>query len=62
MALYMGAYLAGVGVLAAVLSGGWYQVSWAAADELGELSMLRGDIGGVSSIYAEGGGMLLISA
>nr|WNH20033.1 NADH dehydrogenase subunit 6 [Pseudocheilinus tetrataenia] len=61
VALYMVVYLVGVGVLAAVFSGGWYQTSWVAADELGEFSMLRGDIGGVSSMYSEGGGMLLIS-
>nr|WNH20956.1 NADH dehydrogenase subunit 6 [Pseudocheilinus octotaenia] len=62
VALYMGAYLAGVVLLAGAFSGEWYQVSWTAADELGELSVLRGDISGVSSIYFEGGGMLLISA
>nr|QYK19548.1 NADH dehydrogenase subunit 6 [Pseudocheilinus hexataenia] len=62
VAFYMGIYLVGVGVFAGVMSGGWYQVSWAAADEVGELSVLRGDIGGVSSMYLEGGGMLLISA
>lgn len=32
------------------------------AGELGELSMLRGDSGGVALIYAGGGGMLVISA
>lgn len=31
-------------------------------DELGELSVLRGDSGGVALIYAGGGGMLVIGA
>lgn len=31
-------------------------------DELGELSVLRGDSGGVALMYAGGGGMLVISA
>lgn len=32
------------------------------ADELSELSVLRGDIGGVALIYSLGGGMLVLSA
>lgn len=32
------------------------------ADDLGELSALRGDIGGVALIYSLGGGILVISA
>lgn len=31
-------------------------------DELGEMSMLRGDSGGVALMYAGGGGMLVIGA
>lgn len=32
------------------------------ADEFGELSVLRGDIGGVALIYSLGGGILVLSA
>lgn len=31
-------------------------------DELGDFSVLRGDIGGVALMYSLGGGMLVISA
>lgn len=32
------------------------------ADELGEFSVFRGDVGGVALMYSSGGGMLVISA
>lgn len=32
------------------------------ADDLGEISVLRGDVGGVALMYSLGGGMLVISA
>nr|YP_010957015.1 NADH dehydrogenase subunit 6 [Bembrops anatirostris]WMY90199.1 NADH dehydrogenase subunit 6 [Bembrops anatirostris] len=59
---YMGMYVLGVGLSCGVLGGGWYEHSWVPADELGELSVFRGDIGGVALMYASGGGMLVISA
>nr|YP_005982.1 NADH dehydrogenase subunit 6 [Masturus lanceolatus]BAD14286.1 NADH dehydrogenase subunit 6 [Masturus lanceolatus] len=42
--------------------GGWYEFSWLSADELGEFSVSRGDIGGVALMYSLGGGMLVIGA
>nr|AHA61194.1 NADH dehydrogenase subunit 6 [Sebastiscus marmoratus]QPL17168.1 NADH dehydrogenase subunit 6 [Sebastiscus marmoratus]QTW90984.1 NADH dehydrogenase subunit 6 [Sebastiscus marmoratus]UFQ23869.1 NADH dehydrogenase subunit 6 [Sebastiscus marmoratus]UFQ23882.1 NADH dehydrogenase subunit 6 [Sebastiscus marmoratus] len=55
-------YLVGVGVASSVFWGGWYESSWVPADEFGELSVLRGDIGGVALMYSLGGGMLVLSA
>ena len=42
--------------------GGWYETSWVPGDELKELSVFRGDIGGVAVVYSMGGGMLVITA
>nr|YP_009154916.1 NADH dehydrogenase subunit 6 [Sebastes taczanowskii]AHZ61003.1 NADH dehydrogenase subunit 6 [Sebastes taczanowskii] len=55
-------YSVGVGVASSVPWGGWYESSWVPADELSELSVLRGDIGGVALMYSLGGGMLVLSA
>nr|YP_010960741.1 NADH dehydrogenase subunit 6 [Larimus fasciatus]WNH38235.1 NADH dehydrogenase subunit 6 [Larimus fasciatus] len=55
-------YMAGVVMASTLFWSGWYETSWVPADELGELSVLRGDSGGVALMYAEGGGMLVISA
>nr|WNH17380.1 NADH dehydrogenase subunit 6 [Dendrochirus barberi] len=55
-------YLVGVCLVASALWGGWYEFSWVPADDLGEMSTLRGDIGGVALMYSLGGGMLVISA
>nr|WNH21060.1 NADH dehydrogenase subunit 6 [Pseudocheilinus evanidus] len=61
VALSMAVYLVGVGLFAGVLSEGWFDLCSGAGEELGEFSTIRGDISGVSSMYLEGGGMLLIS-
>nr|YP_010957536.1 NADH dehydrogenase subunit 6 [Bothus robinsi]WMY90863.1 NADH dehydrogenase subunit 6 [Bothus robinsi] len=42
--------------------GGWYQASWVGADEGGGFFVGRGDMGGVASMYASGGGLLVIGA
>nr|UOF73433.1 NADH dehydrogenase subunit 6 [Stichaeus grigorjewi]UOF73446.1 NADH dehydrogenase subunit 6 [Stichaeus nozawae] len=59
---YMVLYVFGVCLASSVVWGGWYESSWIPADELGEFSMSRGDIGGVAMMYSSGGGMLVISA
>lgn len=58
----MGMYLVGVGLASGLFYGGWYESSWVPADELGLLSVVRGDIGGVALMYSFGGGILVISA
>nr|WNH22100.1 NADH dehydrogenase subunit 6 [Hyporhamphus meeki] len=58
----MVAYVLGVGVVAGVFWGGWYEGSWFSADEFGELCLFRGDTGGVALMYSMGGGMLVLGA
>nr|WNH18810.1 NADH dehydrogenase subunit 6 [Peprilus burti]WNH37190.1 NADH dehydrogenase subunit 6 [Peprilus triacanthus]BAW88975.1 NADH dehydrogenase subunit 6 [Peprilus burti] len=60
--LYMVIYTVGVVSACALLWGGWYEVSWVPADDMGEFSVFRGDVGGVALMYSFGGGMLVISA
>nr|WNH20436.1 NADH dehydrogenase subunit 6 [Polylepion russelli] len=62
VALYMGAYVVGVFLVAGLFWGGWYEMSWGTADEVGEFSMFRGDMGGVALMYSLGGGMLVLGA
>nr|YP_009179421.1 NADH dehydrogenase subunit 6 [Garra qiaojiensis]AHC02275.1 NADH dehydrogenase subunit 6 [Garra qiaojiensis] len=59
---YVLVYLLGVGLVAGVFWGGWYEGSWVVVDELNEFSVLRGDISGVAIMYSSGGGMLVICA
>nr|YP_001491446.1 NADH dehydrogenase subunit 6 [Coreoperca kawamebari]BAF80361.1 NADH dehydrogenase subunit 6 [Coreoperca kawamebari] len=59
---YMLVYVVGVGLVSALFWSGWYESSWVTADELGEFSLFRGDVGGVALMYSFGGGMLVISA
>nr|YP_010406865.1 NADH dehydrogenase subunit 6 [Cirrhilabrus exquisitus]URF19497.1 NADH dehydrogenase subunit 6 [Cirrhilabrus exquisitus] len=59
--MYMAAYVLGVVLFGGFLSGGWYEMSWTPADDLGEFSVLRGDIGGVGLLYEGGAIMLLVS-
>lgn len=60
--MYMVIYGVCVMLACIFLGGGWYEVSWVPADDMGEFSVFRGDIGGVALIYSLGGGMLVISA
>nr|YP_009132363.1 NADH dehydrogenase subunit 6 [Erilepis zonifer]AKA55155.1 NADH dehydrogenase subunit 6 [Erilepis zonifer]BAX03693.1 NADH dehydrogenase subunit 6 [Erilepis zonifer]BBU25746.1 NADH dehydrogenase subunit 6 [Erilepis zonifer] len=62
VAVYMLMYMLGVGLVSSTLWSGWYESSWVPADELGDFSVFRGDIGGVALMYSSGGGMLVISA
>nr|YP_009310954.1 NADH dehydrogenase subunit 6 [Capoeta damascina]BAV69519.1 NADH dehydrogenase subunit 6 [Capoeta damascina] len=59
---YVMVYLLGVGLVAGLFWGGWYEGSWVVVDGLKEFSVLRGDIGGVAAMYSSGGGMLVICA
>nr|YP_009183430.1 NADH dehydrogenase subunit 6 [Danio margaritatus]ALM87971.1 NADH dehydrogenase subunit 6 [Danio margaritatus] len=47
---YVLAYLLGVGLVAAIFWGGWYEGSWVVVDGLKEFCVLRGDISGVAVI------------
>nr|WNH37266.1 NADH dehydrogenase subunit 6 [Artedius fenestralis] len=60
--VYMVLYVVGVGLFSSVVWGGWYEASWVPADEFGDFSVFRGDIGGVALMYSSGGVMLLVSA
>nr|UXB56493.1 NADH dehydrogenase subunit 6 [Rhinichthys osculus] len=59
---YVLIYLLGVMVTAGLFWGKWYEGSWVVIDGLKELSMLRGDVGGVAMMYSLGGAMLVICA
>nr|YP_008080809.1 NADH dehydrogenase subunit 6 [Scomberomorus munroi]AFU65467.1 NADH dehydrogenase subunit 6 [Scomberomorus munroi]AFU65480.1 NADH dehydrogenase subunit 6 [Scomberomorus munroi x Scomberomorus semifasciatus]AFU65493.1 NADH dehydrogenase subunit 6 [Scomberomorus munroi x Scomberomorus semifasciatus]AFU65506.1 NADH dehydrogenase subunit 6 [Scomberomorus munroi x Scomberomorus semifasciatus] len=60
--MYMVIYGVCVVFASIFLGGGWYEVSWVPADDMGEFSVFRGDVGGVALMYSLGGGMLVISA
>nr|WRM53721.1 NADH dehydrogenase subunit 6 [Leptatherina wallacei] len=53
-------YLVGVLTCSFLFSGGWYEGSWVTADEVGEFSVFRGDMGGVAVMYSAGGGLLIL--
>nr|WMN13937.1 NADH dehydrogenase subunit 6 [Glyptocephalus zachirus]WNH38287.1 NADH dehydrogenase subunit 6 [Glyptocephalus zachirus] len=55
-------YMGGVMLVSGLFWGGWYESSWVLADELGEFSVFRGDVGGVALMYSSGGWLLIISA
>nr|YP_009179833.1 NADH dehydrogenase subunit 6 [Cyprinus acutidorsalis]ALL45506.1 NADH dehydrogenase subunit 6 [Cyprinus acutidorsalis] len=59
---YVLVFLLGVGLVAGIFWGGWYEGSWVVVDGLKEFSVLRGDISGVAVMYSSGGGMLVICA
>nr|YP_010950161.1 NADH dehydrogenase subunit 6 [Hemilepidotus jordani]YP_010950200.1 NADH dehydrogenase subunit 6 [Hemilepidotus papilio]WMI36078.1 NADH dehydrogenase subunit 6 [Hemilepidotus jordani]WMI36130.1 NADH dehydrogenase subunit 6 [Hemilepidotus papilio] len=60
--LYMVMYIVGVVVISSTVWGGWYEACWVPADEFGDFSTFRGDVGGVALMYSAGGGMLVMSA
>nr|YP_001491329.1 NADH dehydrogenase subunit 6 [Triodon macropterus]WSP02025.1 NADH dehydrogenase subunit 6 [Triodon macropterus]BAF51853.1 NADH dehydrogenase subunit 6 [Triodon macropterus] len=62
VAVSMFVYTVVVLLVSGMFWGGWYESSWLSVEELGEFSVLRGDIGGVALMYSLGGGMLVISA
>nr|YP_010976078.1 NADH dehydrogenase subunit 6 [Etheostoma gracile]WNX94406.1 NADH dehydrogenase subunit 6 [Etheostoma gracile] len=62
VAVYMVIYMVGVGLISTKFWEGWFESSWVPGDELDELSVFRGDIGGVALMYSAGGGMLVTSA
>nr|YP_004717922.1 NADH dehydrogenase subunit 6 [Micralestes sp. NM-2010]BAK42197.1 NADH dehydrogenase subunit 6 [Micralestes sp. NM-2010] len=57
--VYVLGYILMVVVIGALVSGGWYEGSWAVMDNK-EFFMVRGDVSGVAYIYSLGGGMLVI--
>nr|YP_009059838.1 NADH dehydrogenase subunit 6 [Citharoides macrolepidotus]BAP58923.1 NADH dehydrogenase subunit 6 [Citharoides macrolepidotus] len=60
--VYMVVYVVGVFLISGFFWGGWYEGSWVGVDEVVEFSLLRGDAGGVASMYSSGGWMLVVSA
>nr|WNH24276.1 NADH dehydrogenase subunit 6 [Xyrichtys splendens] len=62
VALYVLAYLTGVGLAGGVFLGGWYEMGWVAMNEWGDLAQLRGDMTGVGFMYSLGGWGLVVSA
>nr|YP_010534140.1 NADH dehydrogenase subunit 6 [Neoepinnula orientalis]UXX50430.1 NADH dehydrogenase subunit 6 [Neoepinnula orientalis] len=60
--LYMLMYMVGVIMACTFFLGGWYEVSWAHADDMQDFSVFRGDMAGVALMYSVGAGMLVISA
>nr|QBS54626.1 NADH dehydrogenase subunit 6 [Hemiramphus far] len=55
-------YIVFVGAVGWLFWEGWYEGSWLSADEFGELSVFRGDVGGVALMYSVGGGFLVLGA
>nr|QJS52771.1 NADH dehydrogenase subunit 6 [Zenarchopterus buffonis] len=55
-------YLGGVLATGMFFSKGWYGEFWVTADEYNELSMFRGDMGGVILMYSVGGVLLILGA
>nr|WNH18901.1 NADH dehydrogenase subunit 6 [Tylosurus crocodilus] len=55
-------YLLGAVIVGLMFWGGWYEGSWVTADEFSELSVFRGDMGGVALMYSAGGGLLALGA
>uniref|UniRef100_UPI0030FEC7ED NADH dehydrogenase subunit 6 n=1 Tax=Chilomycterus spinosus TaxID=1154646 RepID=UPI0030FEC7ED len=55
-------YLGAVVAISTMFWGGWYESSWVVVNELGEFSVICGDVGGVALMYSFGGVMLVISA
>nr|YP_010957132.1 NADH dehydrogenase subunit 6 [Eopsetta jordani]WMY90420.1 NADH dehydrogenase subunit 6 [Eopsetta jordani] len=60
--VYGVAYTGGVVLVSGLFWAGWYESSWVLADELGEFSVFRSDIGGVALMYSSGGWLLITSA
>nr|WRO39447.1 NADH dehydrogenase subunit 6 [Tanichthys huidongensis] len=60
--VYVLTYLVGVVLVASLFWGGWYEGSLVIIDSLKELSLLRGDVGGVAVMYSFGGMMLVVCA
>nr|QIA92579.1 NADH dehydrogenase subunit 6 [Agonus cataphractus] len=60
--VYMVMYIVGVVVISSTVWGGWYEASWASADEYAYFSVFRADVGGAALMYSTGGGMLAMSA
>nr|YP_009455692.1 NADH dehydrogenase subunit 6 [Iriatherina werneri]BBC27398.1 NADH dehydrogenase subunit 6 [Iriatherina werneri] len=51
-----------VGAMLQGFWGGWYEGAWISADELSEVSVFRGDTGGIALMYLAGGKLLIMGA
>nr|BBM34847.1 NADH dehydrogenase subunit 6 [Careproctus marginatus] len=60
--MYMVMYVMVVVGISSMVWGDWYGVSWVPVDEIGGLSVFRGDISGVALMYSVGGWMVVMSA
>nr|WNH21749.1 NADH dehydrogenase subunit 6 [Stathmonotus stahli] len=58
----MGTYLLGVALAGAILWDGGSEGAWVPCDDFFGLSVVRGDVGGVSMMYSLGGGLLISAA
>lgn len=58
----MVACVLGVVVAGLLVGEGWSVESWVVSDEFVEMSMLRGDVGGVAVIFSLGGFLLILGA
>nr|YP_006303468.1 NADH dehydrogenase subunit 6 [Oedalechilus labeo]AEK53143.1 NADH dehydrogenase subunit 6 [Oedalechilus labeo] len=54
------AYMGGVLLAVFLFCGEWYWGAWFTGEELGEMAVVRGDMGGVALLYSTGGGCLAI--
>ncbi|NP_739839.1 NADH dehydrogenase subunit 6 (mitochondrion) [Gambusia affinis] len=55
----VGGYLVGVAVARGLLGKNWYEEDWSGFDSILGLTVLRGDVGGVSLMYSSGGWLLM---
>ncbi|YP_006665920.1 NADH dehydrogenase subunit 6 (mitochondrion) [Oryzias melastigma] len=58
--LLMAGYSSLVGFFSTFVSDGWFEGSWIVVDEFSELTLFRGDVGGVALMYSLGGGILIL--
>nr|YP_006303351.1 NADH dehydrogenase subunit 6 [Crenimugil crenilabis]AEK53078.1 NADH dehydrogenase subunit 6 [Crenimugil crenilabis] len=54
------AYMTGVLFAMFLFWGEWYWGAWFTGEELNEMAVLRGDVGGVALLYSMGGGVLIV--
>nr|BAU46272.1 NADH dehydrogenase subunit 6 [Lepidocephalichthys hasselti] len=57
---YVVMYLVVVCLMVIMLCDGWFEGSWVIIDDLKDVPMMRGDVGGVAVMYSSGGSMLVI--
>lgn len=60
--LFIFFYFVVVILVSIFFGGGWYETSWVCVDEFSEVTVFRGDMGGVALMYLSGGGILVVGA